>query len=115
METEKLLSNCDVVSLAGAAKNIASLKNETDRSFVLNQINLSKQLHDIQEIILMNHTDCGAYGGKNAFASEVEEHNRHKDELNLAKKMIAREHPDLTINTVLAKIDSAGEVTIQAI
>src|SRR6204780_3888244 len=53
----------DPIKIAGGAKSLASPAQESDREFVLNQIRTSMRLHDTRRVILMLHSDCGAYGG----------------------------------------------------
>ena len=42
---------------------MASPEHEADREFVLDQIRKSMRLHGTRRVILMVHSDCGAYGG----------------------------------------------------
>ena len=53
----------DPIKIAGGAKCMASPDHETDREFVLEQIRKSMRLHGTRRVILMLHSDCGAYGG----------------------------------------------------
>jgi hypothetical protein len=55
--------NSDPIKIAGGAKCLASPEHETDREFVLDQIRKSMRLHGTDRVILMLHSDCGAYGG----------------------------------------------------
>ena len=55
--------NSDPIKIAGGAKVLASPEHEADREFVLEQIRKSMRLHGTQRVILMLHSDCGAYGG----------------------------------------------------
>ena len=55
--------NSDPIKIAGGAKVMASPERETDREFVLDQIRKSMRLHGTRRVILMVHSDCGAYGG----------------------------------------------------
>src|SRR2546430_6812394 len=55
--------NTDPIKIAGGAKCLASPDHETDREFVLDQIRTSMRLHGTRRVILMLHSDCGAYGG----------------------------------------------------
>ncbi len=115
LETNQLRNNCDIVSIAGAAKNIAAPAKDADAELVLRQIEISKRLHEIKGVILMNHTDCGAYGGRKAFSSDEEERARHLDDMAKAADIIRAAHPDITIKSVLAKIDDAGTITFEPI
>src|SRR6266702_735340 len=54
--------NSDPIKVAGGAKCLAS-EGVADREFVLNQIRKSILLHRTSRVILMVHSDCGAYGG----------------------------------------------------
>jgi carbonic anhydrase len=45
--------NYDRISWAGGIKDFIYLKN---------QIDISRRLHKIRKIVLVNHEDCGAYG-----------------------------------------------------
>src|SRR6266699_5840668 len=53
----------DPIKIAGGAKALASPEQEFHRTFVLNQIHKSIRLHGTDRVILMLHSDCGAYGG----------------------------------------------------
>jgi hypothetical protein len=53
----------DPIKIAGGAKCLASPERESDREFVLEQIRKSIRLHGTKRVILMVHSDCGAYGG----------------------------------------------------
>lgn len=55
--------NSDPIKIAGGAKVLVSPEHESDREFVLDQIRKSVRLHGTKRVILMLHSDCGAYGG----------------------------------------------------
>ena len=72
--------------IAGGAKVLASPEKESNREFVLDQIRKSMRLHGTRRVILMVHSDCGAYGGlaggfRGDAAAEAVHHER---ELQLA-------------------------------
>lgn len=115
LEENHLMNNCDVVSLAGAVKNLVEPKESTDREFILRQIEISQRLHRISEIILMNHTDCGAYGGREAFESGETEYQRHKADLKTAKEIIQGRFSELEVRMILAKITPLGQVSFEEI
>lgn len=62
--------NSDPIKIAGGAKCMASPEHESDREFVLDQIRKSMRLHGTRRVILMVHSDCGAYGGLEAFGED---------------------------------------------
>src|SRR5205085_9727642 len=55
------VANSDPIKIAGGAKSLASPEHESDREFVLEQIRKSIRLHGTRRVILMLHSDCGAY------------------------------------------------------
>ena len=112
LEEQNLLGNCDIVSVAGAAKNIASPENDFEREFLMKQIEISKKLHGITDVILMNHTDCGAYGGRSVFASSEEEKKKHFEDMEQAAEMILKKYPDVNVKKILADIDDSGNVAL---
>lgn len=115
LEKNNLLDNADIVSVAGAAKNLVSPQTPADAEFILRQIEISKRLHRISTVILVNHTDCGAYGGRGAFADETEEYTKHIEDLKKARESITDKFSGLEILLVIAKIASSGQITFQTI
>jgi len=115
MEDMGLTGDCDLVSVAGAAKNISNPGDVFDTQFVLKQVGLSHDLHHIKKIILMNHLDCGAYGGARAFATPEEEHAKHVTDLKAAAEAIKQKYPDLLIAMVIAKFLDDGDLGFEEI
>lgn len=113
LEENGLLDNCDIVSLAGAAKNLVSPTNDAERELVLRQIEISKRLHHISEVILLNHTDCGAYGGRGVFTDRAAEDAKHISDLAEAKRIVLEKFPGLAIKTLIAQMEPDGVIHIQ--
>src|SRR5882672_5356386 len=65
------VSNTDPVKIAGGAKWLATPELEAEREFVLEQIRKSIHLHGTRRVILMLHSDCGAYGGLEQFGGDT--------------------------------------------
>lgn len=112
LEEQNLLGDCDVVSVAGAAKNLASPENGFEREFLMKQIDISKKLHHIAEVILMNHSDCGAYGGSSEFGSKEEEKKKHFEDMERVAEMIRKKYPDVNVKKIFADIDDSGTVAM---
>ena len=91
----------DPIKIAGGAKCLASPELETDREFVLDQIRKSIQLHGTQRVILMLHSDCGAYRGlTDGFGDDVAaERMHHRRELRRAAENLERAIPGIEIET----------------
>jgi carbonic anhydrase len=111
LEANNLYNDVDIISLAGAAKDIA----QTDDSVAETQVDLSKKLHDIKTVILMNHTDCGGYGGRAAFDSDEAEREGHVADMRAAKAKIVAKHEGVEVKIALAKIGEGGAVEIEEI
>lgn len=107
-----LYNDVDIVSVAGAAKDIAH-NDEIGRPFLERQIGISKRLHGITRVILMHHTDCGAYGGRAAFDSDEEETARHADDMAAVEAWLIETYPDIAVDKRLARINTDGTILIE--
>src|ERR1700733_14618736 len=89
----------DPIKIAGGAKCLASPERESDREFVLEQIRKSILLHATKRVILMVHSDCGAYGGlAEAFEGDSRaEAAHHERELQRAAAHLSKAIPGLEI------------------
>ena len=70
-------------------KNLLESADPSSAATARLQIKLSHDLHGISRVILMNHLDCGAYGGRAAFASDEEEYSRHAEDLRSAARRLS--------------------------
>ena len=87
----------DPIKVAGGAKCLASPDQETEREFVLEQIRKSMRLHNTGRVILMVHSDCGAYGGVAAFPDTEAERLHHREELRRACETVHRAIPEVDV------------------
>ncbi len=112
MSDNDLTNDTDVISIAGAAKD---LNDGSMGGAVESQLSLSKKLHDINCITLMNHTDCGGYGGRDAFDSREAEWENHVEALKTAETYLKGTYPDVAIKKVIADIQDDGSVEIKEV
>ncbi len=90
--------NSDPIKVAGGAKCLASPEHETDREFVLDQIRKSIRLHGTKRVILMVHSDCGAYGGLAGFRGNAQaEAEHHQRELGRAAEYLQTAIPGIEV------------------
>jgi len=102
--------NCDPVKIAGGAKCLASPELESEREFVLEQIRKSMRLHGTRRVILMLHSDCGAYGGLESFGGDAAaERVHHREELRLAAQNLARAIPEIEIKNYFVDFEGVWE------
>lgn len=85
--------NCDRVAIAGGVKDFEN---------ILNQIKISKRLHDINTVVLVNHEDCGAYG------EEGTKEKQNKD-LKKAAEEIKSQIPGVEVETYYLHLDGNFE------
>jgi len=82
------LARLDSIRVAGGAKGLVSPREESERSFLLEQLRLSRKLHGTDRVILA-HSDCGAYGGLEAFGRDRQtEAEHHRVELTQAAERV---------------------------
>ena len=108
----KKYGDFDLISMAGASKNLISPAEPEDKIALIKNVKTSIELHDPKRIILTNHLDCGAYGGSKKFNSENEEIEFHKNELLKAKEVIQKEFPEMLIETEFISKNEKGEIIL---
>ena len=99
-EEELGIKTYDFPKMPGAAKAINDCQNEAD--VPMKCIGVPCDLHHAEKIVIVNHADCGAYGGSKQFKGDLEaEQKFHESELQKAKEKILeilsgkRNHPCL--------------------
>ncbi len=93
----------DFSTLPGAAKAINEYK--TDNDTAIQCIGIPCELHHSQKIIIINHEDCGAYGGSEKFAGDqVAELQFHTKELKKARVILSEKFPQQEIILAYAKL-----------
>jgi carbonic anhydrase len=108
----------DAIKIAGGTKCLASPDRESDRDFVLNQIRISMRLHQTKRVILMLHSDCGAYGGLEEFDDNAAaEREHHREELRKAARFLTATIPGLTVDGYFVDFEGiwAAEVAVRAL
>jgi len=106
VETELGITSYDFPSLPGGAKPINECASDDD--LAMKCIGVPCDLHHVKKIVIVNHEDCGAYGGSKKFQSAEEELDFHTEELKRAKEKLAEKYPDLDIITVFARLADGG-------
>jgi hypothetical protein len=113
LNSKGYVDDYDQFILAGASLGYNTSLNEVNSQFsrwdkiLENHIDIAYTLHNIKEIICMEHMDCGAYkaqlNGGNAF-SKYDEINKHVNELNKFK---------MTINNKYVKDDGSSKYDVK--
>lgn len=95
--------SCDLVAVAGGSRELVR-GTDAARTFILRQLELARELHGITGVVLVNHTDCGAYGGRAAFADADAENAAHIEDLTEAARTIRTRFPTLNVRLFLARV-----------
>jgi len=103
VEKELGLTSFDFPSLPGSAKAINECMSENDLAMAC--VGVPVNLHHAKKIVIVNHQDCGAYGGSKKFNGDDEaEQKFHEEELQKAKEKILAKYPDKEVILVYAKL-----------
>lgn len=107
--------NTDPIKIAGGAKSLASPASEGERAFVLEQLRKSIRLHDTDHVILMVHSDCGAYGGlKERFGGDRLAEIRHlESELMAAADYVKHHLPGIRVSTYFVDFEGVWDPALE--
>lgn len=105
------ITNIDPIKIAGGAKTLSSPEHAGDREFLLGQIQKSVRLHGTSRVVLMLHSDCGAFGGLDAaFAGDSRTEAAHMErELDAAAAIVRREIPGVEVSTYFVDFEGVWE------
>ncbi|MBU2236139.1 hypothetical protein KKA01_03725 [Patescibacteria group bacterium] len=95
----------DLITIPGVAKNLSRPDSDELKSYLLNTIEKSYQLHDIAKVIIINHQDCGGY---EKYDDEQSERVQHFTDLKKAGKIIEGNFPELKVKLYFANIKEKG-------
>jgi carbonic anhydrase len=104
---ENLHDQADLVSVAGASK--APISQES-HDYILEQIKIGQDLHGVTTIHVLDHVDCGAYGGSKMHEDQKHEESFHQHQCELAQTAIKEAFPDMTIKSYLVTFDDVHEL-----
>lgn len=108
VEEELEIKTYDFPKLPGAARAINECLGSDD--IAMKCIGVPCDLHHVSKIVIVNHADCGAYGGSARFNGDIEaEQKFHEGELRKAKEKIAAKYPEKEIILAYAKLVDEGE------
>lgn len=102
--------NRDMFVLAGVSLGMLQNKNPEWALTLYDHIEISKKLHHIEEIILMDHMDCGAY---KTFCPNIKNEKQEKEEhiknLKKAKEVLTDKFKDLKVLNWIMHLDGHVE------
>lgn len=102
-ETNDFIKNnygeCDIVSVARSGQEIAD-----GNPYLLKQIEISHNLHHSVKVILIHHSDCGAYKGSYQFNSPQEEKEKQVEDLIKIESIIKEKFGDMSVEKIWAEL-----------
>lgn len=108
----KHIMHKDLICIAGGLKTLASPEKESDRDFVLSQIQGSMALHNTKTVFLMAHSDCGKYGGFKVFGGDENKELEHiyREAKKAEEYLKARLPSEIRIESVFADFDGVYQL-----
>ena len=106
-------NNYDQFILAGASLGANQDEYNDWPSTWLKHLDLAIMLHNIKEVIVIDHEKCGAYRLFYPEMKPTEEFHHHVCELLQFREVITKKYPELTIKTYYMFVDgNCEEVTL---
>ena len=89
----------DLLGLPGGSKAVT---DEATRGVVFKALDIVIPAHKCKRVIVVDHIDCRAYGGSEAFTSPAEEEVAHAEDLRAASEIIREKYGSLEVITCYA-------------
>ena len=108
MSGRKLRGKYDHVILAGASLGALTDKYPAWGKTFWEHLDVAIQLHHIQNVMVMDHRDCGAYNvilGEDCCKDKDKETAAHAEELKELRKQINEKHSKLGVELLLMALD----------
>ena len=94
----------DILRIAGAVKSMVRPANERDSDFIIEQLDLVISRHGIEQVYLVNHEDCGAYGPED-IPDSAQELQVHRSDLLLARLLVEQQFPQIEVRPYFMWLD----------
>jgi carbonic anhydrase len=110
LDREGLLGEVDIISVAGAAHDIAIPLNKESQDYLMGQIGASISLHHPEKVILIDHQDCGMYHLSGKIPQGLELHEdikKHREYLQAARQKIQDAYAEIEVDLVVAGLDGS--------
>jgi hypothetical protein len=112
MEAHGFDDDYDHVVLAGAALGVVHEAFADWHETFWQHLQVAKDLHGIEEVIVIDHRDCGAYRlalTETAVDTLEKETTAHREYMEEFARQLGERHPDLRVYGVLMALDGTGE------
>jgi len=112
LKKNRYLGKADIISVAGASRDLAKPIKISHKLSLIRQIEISLKLHNPQEIIIIDHQDCGGYAQDKTIEpglkKEVDKKKHSKFAKNVKKNLESR-FPGKKIKNLYITLDGKIE------
>ena len=109
LKKRKLDGRYSCFTIAGAAIGVTDKKFKKWHDTFWDNLSTSIEQHKINQLIVINHRDCGAAkiaNGDKEF-NPINEEKIHVESFNKIKKLLKKKHPNLSIELNLISLDKS--------
>jgi hypothetical protein len=102
------LGESDEIIVAGAGRDLIKPVTEADGEYLWKQLSLSMKLHNPDNIIIIEHQDCGGWAQDKTIPSGLsndDDRDSHQIYCQKLQKKIADEYPDKKIKFLYAELN----------
>ncbi len=106
LKKKNLTGKYSSFTIAGAAIGVTHKKFKRWHSTFWENLATSIKLHNINNLIIINHNDCGAakiVNGNNKF-STAKENKIHNQSFKIIKRKLKKKHPSIKVSFKIMKI-----------
>ncbi len=109
LHKKHMLGESDLIMVAGCSKDLVKPHNSESFESLLNQLSISVKLHNPENIILIDHQDCGGYAADGTIASGLpinEDRMLHEKYSKEAKDIITKYFPARKISCYYVSLEN---------
>ena len=106
LKKKNLAGKYSSFTIAGGSIGVTAKKFKKWHSTFWENLATSIKLHNISNLIVINHNDCGAakiVNGNNKFSTTIE-NKIHNQSFKIIKKKLKKKHPSIKISFKIMKI-----------
>ena len=106
LKEKKLTGKFSAFTIAGGSIGVTNEKFKKWHSTFWENLATSIKLHNISNLIVINHNDCGAakiVNGNNKFSTSIE-NKIHNQSFKIIKRKLKKKHPSIKVSFKIMKI-----------
>lgn len=95
----------DLATAPGAAQALAVLDFPSVKDSLLRSVKIAHEADGVSRVLLVNHSDCEAYGGTSAFGNAADEYRKHAEDLRTARQVLRDAFPTVDSRLFYATVE----------